>query len=83
MVIYKCDLCGEIRDCMPRQIEHTEYDICAVCWEALMSKLEGKGRRKPGSPSAEPPSVPELPRHAKERFPGQPPDIIARASRAN
>ena len=42
MIVYKCDLCGEVRDCTQREIEHIEYDICAECWDAMVSKLKGK-----------------------------------------
>ena len=45
MIVYRCDLCGEIRDCGQRRIEDTEYDICAECWTGLISRLEGKARK--------------------------------------
>jgi hypothetical protein len=40
----KCALCGKIRKCSPKEIGHREYDICALCWKDLESKLHGKGR---------------------------------------
>jgi len=40
-----CDLCGEARDCLQKEIDRREYDICAECWNALAQKLKGKGRR--------------------------------------
>jgi len=27
-----CDLCGKARDCLQKEIEGTEYDICSECW---------------------------------------------------
>jgi len=27
-----CDLCGEVKDCLQKEIEGKEYDICAECW---------------------------------------------------
>jgi len=41
-----CDLCGQAKDCTPRQVEGKEYDICADCWNPLAEKLKGKGRVK-------------------------------------
>ena len=41
-----CDLCGQAKECTPRQIEGKEYDLCADCWNPLAEKLKGKGRRK-------------------------------------
>ena len=43
--VIMCDLCGEERKCVPRQIEDREFDICEVCWRPLAEKLSGKGRR--------------------------------------
>ena len=36
-----CDLCGEAKDCLPKEIEGKEYDICAVCWAPVAQKLKG------------------------------------------
>ena len=41
-----CDLCGETKACLPKEIEGKEYDICAECWEPLAQRLKGKGRMK-------------------------------------
>lgn len=79
VIIYKCDLCGKVRDCSSRQIEQKEYDICADCWDELTSKLKGKGRLKaePRPVRTSPPTIlPELPQEKKQSFPGQPPEII-------
>lgn len=86
MIVYKCDLCCEIRDCNLKEIDGTEYDICSECWDALMTKLKGKGRPK-GRREAliVPPlvTVPEIPSETRQPFPGQPPEIIAGWDRAN
>lgn len=44
MVIYKCDLCGEKKECFQKEIDHREYDVCRECWSELQAKLQGKGR---------------------------------------
>ena len=86
MIIYKCDLCGELRDCLPRQIEGTEYDICSNCWNELITRLKRKG-----TPNATRHSVRNLPsvditepaRETQQPFPGQPPEIIGGEARTN
>jgi len=40
-----CDLCGKEKDCLQREIDGKEYDICSECWELLAQKLMGKGRK--------------------------------------
>lgn len=42
-----CDLCGKEKDCLQKEIDGREYDICSECWEPLAQKLKGKGRVKP------------------------------------
>jgi hypothetical protein len=46
MVVHKCDLCGQVKECLQKEIDHTEYDICRECWDELGAKLQGKGRVK-------------------------------------
>src|SRR5260370_30882512 len=41
-----CDLCGETKDCLQKEIEGKEYDICSECWNPFAQKLRGKGRLK-------------------------------------
>ena len=41
-----CDLCGETKDCLQKEIEGKEYDICSDCWTPLAQRLKGKGRAK-------------------------------------
>lgn len=70
-----CDLCGEAKDCLRKEIEGREYDICSECWNPLAQKLRGKGRVK----NEETVFLPR-PRVIKERedeepLPGEPPKI--------
>jgi hypothetical protein len=39
-----CDLCGQEKQCAPKEIEGKLYDICSDCWQPLADKLKGKGR---------------------------------------
>lgn len=41
-----CDLCGQPKECLVKEIEGREYDICHDCWNGLAAKLTGKGRSK-------------------------------------
>jgi ribosome-binding protein aMBF1 (putative translation factor) len=78
-----CDLCGQAKECLQKEIESKEFDICADCWRPLEEKLKGKGRPKrkremvflPPPPAAEP-SEPKIP-------PGTPPKIFGGADRTN
>jgi len=86
MIVYKCDLCGELRDCSQKEIVRIEYDICSECWDGLTAKLKGKGRvraRRETLIVPPPVTVPEVPSETKPPFPGQPPEIIAGSERAN
>ena len=76
MSMGECVLCGKIRKCSPREIERQEYDICLLCWKALESKLQGKGRVRRSLevvllPPVQAPST-EAPAKA---VPGHPPTI--------
>ena len=57
-----CDLCGEAKDCLQKEIEGKEYDICSECWAPLAEKLKGKGRPRNRETVFLPP-----PRQVKER----------------
>jgi hypothetical protein len=43
MAAYKCDLCGQVKECLQKEIDNKEYDICRECWSELQAKLEGNG----------------------------------------
>jgi hypothetical protein len=66
MIVYRCDLCGEVRDCSQREIESTEYDICAECWTGLTAKLQGKGRPLKPRQTIALPALPQSPSPAPE-----------------
>ncbi len=57
-----CDLCGETKNCLQKEIEGKEYDICSECWTPLAERLKGKGRPKTRETVFLPP-----PRQVKER----------------
>ena len=42
-----CDLCGEPKKCLQKEIDGKEYDICSECWNRLAEQLKGKGRHGP------------------------------------
>jgi ribosome-binding protein aMBF1 (putative translation factor) len=77
-----CDLCGQARECLQKDIDGKEYDVCAECWESLAVKLKGKGRvQKRREPVVLPPIIKE-PHDPKEphepRPPMEPPKIWGR-----
>lgn len=75
-----CDLCGEAKECSPRQIEGKEYDICSDCWNPLALKLVGKGRvKKQRETVFLPPMTKEAAPKEPEPPPGGPPKIVALA----
>ena len=39
-----CDICAEPKECVQKEIDGKEYDICEHCWRPLADKLRGKGR---------------------------------------
>lgn len=78
-----CDLCGNQKECFPKEIHGREFDICMDCGRPLEEKLKGKGRSKRKRetvflprPVAPEPEAPKMP-------PGVPPKIIGQAHRAN
>ena len=71
-----CDLCGQAKECTPRQIEGKEYDICADCWNPLAEKLKGKGRVKKQRETVFLPPTKTEPEPSESRpGPGEPPKI--------
>jgi len=76
MSVGKCVLCGKIRKCSPKEIERQEYDICLLCWKALESKLQGKGRVRRSLEVVLLPPVPAPGAEAPAKaVPGHPPTI--------
>ena len=37
-----CDLCGEAKDFLQKEIEGKEYDICSECWKPFAQNFEEK-----------------------------------------
>ena len=35
-----CDLCGKAQQCLQKEIEGKEYDVCPECWNPLEDKLK-------------------------------------------
>lgn len=68
-----CDLCGKGKECLRKEIDGKEYDICPDCWNPLAQKLKGKGRTVTREivflPEREPEEQDEGPQ------PGEPPKI--------
>ena len=69
-----CDLCGEGKDCLQKEIEGREYDICSECWNPLAQKLRGKGRAINREIVLLPPPR-AVEEHEDEERPGEPPKI--------
>ncbi len=72
-----CDLCGEAKDCLQKEMDGKEYDICSECWNPLAKKLTGKGRAKTrGTVFLPPPRViQEGEEEEPKPLPGEPPII--------
>jgi hypothetical protein len=41
-----CDLYGQAEECLQKEIDSREFNICADCWQPLEEKLKGIGRLK-------------------------------------
>ena len=80
MQVYKCDLCDQVKECLQKEIDQKEYDICRECWHELQAKLQGKGRPKESREIILLPvrDEPEKPKEAPE--PGEPPIIHSRVN---
>jgi hypothetical protein len=73
-----CDLCGQAKACLPRQIDGKEYDICSDCWTPLAEKLKGKGRLKKERETVFLPPLTKEPEPVEPKpTPGTPPKIWA------
>lgn len=79
-----CDLCGQARECVQKEIDGREFDICVDCWQMLDEKLKGKGRvKKKRETVLLPPRTTPEPEEPKAPPPGLPPKIFGKAERAN
>jgi hypothetical protein len=76
-----CDLCGEARDCLQKEIEGKEYDICSECWNSLAQKLRGKGRAINREIVLLPPPRDIQEREDEDPQPGEPPTISGAMAR--
>lgn len=78
-----CDLCGEQKKCVQKEIDGREFDLCMDCWRGLEEKLRGKGRvRKTRETVLLPPqTAPES--KELETPPGLPPKIFGGIQRTN
>jgi hypothetical protein len=75
-----CDLCGEAKDCLQKEIESKEYDICSQCWNQFAEKLKGKGRAISNRETVFlPPPRDVREREDEDPQPGQPPQIWGEA----
>src|SRR6058998_123748 len=75
-IMIVCDLCGQPKECFPKEIEGREYDICSECWDPLAEKLKGKGRVKQERRTVFlPPPLKEPEPQQPKPEPGKPPII--------
>jgi hypothetical protein len=71
-----CDLCGHAKDCLQKEIETKEYDICSECWSELSDRLKGKGRASKQRDTVFLPHTDKEPEPRETRpVPGEPPKI--------
>ncbi len=73
-------VCGrklKAKDCLRKEIEGKEYDICSECWSPLAQRLMGKGRTKDRDTVFLPPPGAFIEREDEEPkpIPGEPPKI--------
>lgn len=73
-----CDLCGEAKVCLQKEIKGKEYDFCSQCWAPFALKLKGRGRIK-NRVFLPPPTVVKEPEDEEPKpNPGEPPKIVGR-----
>lgn len=80
-----CDLCNQVKACLPKEIDGKEFDICADCWRPLVEKLKGKGRvkRRRDTVFLPPRATPEREPEEPKTPPRMPPKIFGQQERAN
>jgi hypothetical protein len=76
-IMILCDLCGRSKECLQKEIDGREYDICAECWNPLAEKLKGKGRgrTKRERETVVIPPLTKEPEPPAPQPPGEPPKI--------
>jgi ribosome-binding protein aMBF1 (putative translation factor) len=74
-----CDLCGQSIECLQKEIDGKEYDICADCWNSLAAKLKGKGRVNRSREIVLLPPVEQREADQRKALPGEPPKIWGEA----
>ena len=75
-----CDLCGKAKECLQKEIDGNEYDICSECWSPLARKLRGKGRAINREIVFLPPTRDVKEREDEGPQPGEPPKIFGATS---
>ncbi len=85
MIVSRRDLCSQAKECLQKEIDGKEYDICSQCWSALAEKLSGKGRVNKSREMVllPPPRVKEREDDEPKPMPGEPPKIWGVAERPN
>jgi ribosome-binding protein aMBF1 (putative translation factor) len=85
VVVILCDLCGGQKECLQKEIDGREFDICGDCWRQIEEKLEGKGRvkRRREMVFLPPRPAPEREPEEPKSPPGSPPKIVGKSERAN
>lgn len=79
-----CDLCGETKNCLQKEIDGKEYDICSGCWTFLAQRLKGKGRPvSRGTVLLPPRPIKEREDDEMQPRPAGPPKIWGEADRAH
>ena len=71
-----CDLCGQAKKCLLKEIEGKEYDICVACWEPIAEKLKGKGRKPKKHDSVFLPPITTESERPEPAHPAEPPRIV-------
>ena len=70
-----CDWCGQAKECLQKEIDGRQFDICADCWRPIEEKLKDKGRpkrRRNDVVFLPPQMTPEREPDERKRPPGQP-----------
>ncbi len=71
-----CDLCGQPKECLQKEIDGREFDICVDCWQPFEEKLKGKGRVQRKRETVFLPPTPAPQPEEQRTAPGLPPKIF-------